>query len=96
MGGVNDVGLDGEIIIDEIGRISVIGVDAADFRRGEDDRIRAILLQPDFHGDLITEVDHGTVHFEDGLSSRLEMPGHGGADHAFMSGDPNSARARHI
>jgi hypothetical protein len=35
--GVNDVGLDGEVVADELGRVFVVGMDAADFGRGEKD-----------------------------------------------------------
>ena len=34
-GAVNDVGLDSEIVVDEFGRIGVVGMNAADFGGGK-------------------------------------------------------------
>jgi hypothetical protein len=36
-GGVDDVGLDGEVVADEFGRVAVVGEDAADLGGGEED-----------------------------------------------------------
>ena len=46
MGRVNDIGLDRQIVVDEIGGKHVIGVDAADLGGGKHNGIGAILLQP--------------------------------------------------
>lgn len=40
--GIDDVGLDLEVDGDEIGRISIVGVDAANFGSSKDDVIRLL------------------------------------------------------
>ena len=37
MGGFDDVGLDDEVVADEVGRVGVVGEDAAYFGGGEED-----------------------------------------------------------
>jgi hypothetical protein len=41
VGGVDDIGLDHQVFVDELRRIGVVGVDAADLGRGEDDDVGA-------------------------------------------------------
>jgi len=75
----------------KLGGVSIVGVDAADFRHCKDDGVGPILFQPDFDRDLITKVDHRAIGFQYFVASRLEMSRDGRADHSFVTGDPNSA-----
>ena len=42
---LHDVRLDHQIVVEEVGRIGVVGEDAADLRRGEEDRVGPRLPQ---------------------------------------------------
>jgi hypothetical protein len=42
MGGVDEVGLDHQILMDEVGRVAIVGVDAADPGGGQIDLVDAL------------------------------------------------------
>lgn len=42
-GAFDEVGGDGEVFVNEIRRVGGVRVDAADFCRGDDDRVRGVL-----------------------------------------------------
>jgi hypothetical protein len=65
VGGMDDIRLDREIVINKIGRVTVIGENAADFRRGEQDRVGTILLEPNLNGDLIAKIDDRSIRLDD-------------------------------
>ena len=46
MRALDDVHLDREVVIKKVRRLRIVRQNAADLRRGEDDRIRPIRLQP--------------------------------------------------
>ena len=46
---MDDARLDGQIGVDEIRRAGVVGVDAADFGRGQEDAIWALALEKSTH-----------------------------------------------
>ena len=62
--GMNDIGLDCQIVVNEIGGEGVVGIDAADLGGGKDDGVRTILLEPDFDANLIAQIDDATVGLE--------------------------------
>jgi hypothetical protein len=57
MSGVNDIGLNCQIVIDEIRRKGIIGINATDLGSGKYDCFGAILLQPHLDGKLIPQID---------------------------------------
>lgn len=57
MGAVNNVRFDGQIVVNKIRRIAVVGQNTADFRCGKNYDVRSILLQPMFDCGLIPQVD---------------------------------------
>ena len=57
MSGVNDIGLNCQIVIDEIRRIGIIGINATDLGSGKYDCFGAVLLQPHLDGKLIPQID---------------------------------------
>lgn len=59
VGGSDDVGLDLEVDGDEIGWVGVVGVDAADFRGGEDDVVGLLGGEEGVNGGLGGEVELG-------------------------------------
>ena len=86
---VNDIGLNGEIVIDEVGRIGTIGDNAADFRGGEDNCSGLIGAQPKFNIHLAPKVEDGAVDCNDLAPLTCEEARNGGSDHAAVAGDPN-------
>uniref|UniRef100_A0A7C8YQX8 Uncharacterized protein n=1 Tax=Opuntia streptacantha TaxID=393608 RepID=A0A7C8YQX8_OPUST len=56
-GGVNDVGLDLEIDSDEIGRVSVVSVNSADFCGGKGDELRLLGGEEGVDGGLDCEIE---------------------------------------
>lgn len=58
-GGSDDVGLDLEIDSDEISRVGVVGVDAANFCRGEDDIVGFLGGEEGVDGGLDGEIEVG-------------------------------------
>jgi hypothetical protein len=54
---LDDVGLDDQVVVEELGRIGVVGEDAADLGRGEDDHVRSGLADPGLDLGLAAEVD---------------------------------------
>lgn len=57
--GIDDVGLDLEVDGDEIGRISIVGVDAANFGSSKDDIIRLLGGEEGVDIGLTSEIELG-------------------------------------
>jgi hypothetical protein len=57
--GVDDVGLDRQVVADELGRVAVVGEDAADLGRGEEDVVGLFCGEEGFDGGLVGEVELG-------------------------------------
>ena len=88
-GRVDDVGLDGEIVADEFGRIFVVGVDAADLGGGEEDVVGLLLLEEGVHLCLIGQIQFGMGASEQvGVTLRREV--------AHQGGTHQAAVARHV
>ena len=89
---VDHVGLDHQVVVDEIGRIGVVGVDSADPGRGQDDKVRLLGLHEITHGGLVGQIQLG-MRARDQLERiallppRFESPHNGAADHPAMAGD---------
>ena len=88
---MDDVGLDRQIVVNEIGGEGVVGVNAADLGGGEDDGVGPVLLQPNFDGDLIAQIDDGAVDFQHLIAATLQIPRDRRSHHALMARDPNSS-----
>jgi hypothetical protein len=96
---VNDVGLDHQVLVDELGRVAVVGVNAADFGGGQVNLVGAFLGKEGIDGRLIGEVEFGVAAGEDlGRGARVaggraarwriaQLPHDGRTDHAAMAGD---------
>ena len=54
---IDDVGLDGQVVVNELRRIGRVGQDAADFCRSQEDVVRTVLLEPGSHGRLLAQVE---------------------------------------
>jgi hypothetical protein len=87
-GAVDEVGGDGEVVVDEVGRVGGVGVDAADLGGGDDHRVGAARAQAGEDGGLVAQVERGTIGGEDlDLVVATGLAHEGGADHAAVAGD---------
>lgn len=86
-GGGDDVGLDLEVDGDEIGRVGLVRVDAADLRGGEDDEPGLVRGEEGVDGGLGGEIELGVGAEEEvGVAEGGEPADDGGADEAAVSG----------
>lgn len=89
-GGGDDVGLDLEVDCDEVGRVSVVGVDAANLSRGKDDVLWFVGGEKGIDGGLRCEVKLGVGAEEEvGVTKRFELPDNRGSHQAAVAGDEN-------
>jgi len=85
---MDDVGFDHHVLVDEFGRVGVVGVDAADLGGGEVDLAGLLGFEEGAHGGLVGEVELGVGAGDDvGLALAVEDTDDGGPDHAAMAGD---------
>lgn len=99
VGGMDDVGFDHQVLVDEFGRIAVVGVDAANFGRGEvdllgllfgEEGVDCLLLgEVEFHVRAGKELRHSGWVIAAGTASAItgKLPDDGRADHAAMARD---------
>ena len=87
-GTVNQVGLDHQVLVDEVGAQRVVGVDAADDGGRNENEVGFLPGQKGMRRGLIEQVQRGTVTGQDVSVAGLFQPAHQrGADHAAMTGD---------
>ena len=89
---MNDIGLHHQIVVNEIGRIGVVGVDAADPGRGEIHLIRPFIGKERLDIRLPGQVQFGMGPGENplgGMTRIQQLPDDGRADHAAMAGHVN-------
>jgi hypothetical protein len=87
---VNHVGLNHQVLIDEVSRVGVVGVNAAHLGCGHVDLVGLFLGEEGLHGSLVGQVELGVGASDDavrGLASGQQLANDGGADHAAMAGD---------
>jgi hypothetical protein len=83
---MDDVGLDGEVVVKKLGRTRVVGENAADFCRRQEQRIGLGRGQPRFHLDLTAHVEVLAVGGEDFAAFRAEPAYNRASGHAFVTG----------
>lgn len=89
--GFDHVGLDHEVLVNEVGGVDVVGVDAAHLGRGQIHLLRFDLREEGAHGGLVSEVEFGVGAGDDvagGVAGGEQLAHDGRADHAAV--------ARHI
>ena len=59
---MNHIGLDGQVVLDELRGIGTVGVDAAHFRRSQEDVLRLFECEKVIYGALIRQVEIFTPH----------------------------------
>ena len=89
---VDDIGLDHQIDVDELGRIGVVGMDAADLGGGQDHMVDFLMAEKIPHRRLTGEIEFGMAAGDDLPAAEvLQLPDDGRTDHAAMSGDIDPA-----
>ena len=96
VGGVDDVGLDHQVLVDELGRIGVVGMDAADLGCRQIDLVDAMGGEEGVDGMLVGEIERVATGSEEvGAAQRLQPAHDGRADHAAMAGDEDGVGEVH-
>jgi hypothetical protein len=90
MGGMDDIRLQDQVLIQEVGGISLVGKDAAHLRSRKEDRVRPVLLHPGFHVRLSRQVEFAVRRGQDFAILRDEPTHQCRPDHAPMSGDEDA------
>ena len=95
-GRVDHVGLDGEVVAYELGRIGVVGDDATHLGRGEKDVVRLFLREEGFGGSGVGEVQLGVGAQQELVEPpALKIAHDGRANQATMAGDEDSGVGFH-
>ncbi len=83
VGGVNHVGLHHEVVINEIGRVGVVGVDAAYLGSGHIDLGRLLLGKEVLHRLLVAQVKLGVAAGDEACARHTlgQQRAHNGAAH---------------
>ena len=71
VGAMDDARLDDQVVVDELGRVGVVGVDAADLGRGQEDVVRPLLLEKGAHCRLVQQVQALQAHAAHGLGPEV-------------------------
>ena len=85
---VDHVGLDGEVLVDEFGRVGIVGKDATDFGGGEDDVVGFFARKKFSHGARIDQIEFGVgARDEIGVAVLLQAANDGRTGKAAVAGD---------
>ena len=95
--GLDHVGLDDEVVADEVGGVGVVGEDAADPGGGENDVLGPLLLEEAGDRGGVEEVELGVGAGEEvGVAEAGKFALDGGADQATVAGDVDAGIERHV
>ncbi len=87
-GGVDDVGLDHQVFVDELGGIGVVGVDAADLGRREVNLVRALGEEELVNAPLVDQIEFRMGARDDAGGALCAQAAHDRrTDHAAMPGN---------
>ena len=85
---INHVGLHHQVLVDELGRVGVVGVNAAYFGCGQVDLGGLFFFKESLHCGLVGQVQIGVGSCDEvGLTLLLERADDGAADHASVACD---------
>ena len=85
---INHVSLNHEVLVDEFGRVGVVGMNAAYLGGGQVDLVRLFSLEEGAHGGLVGQVQLGMGAGEDafgGVASGQQLANDGRAVHAAVA-----------
>jgi len=97
-GGFDHVGLDHEVLVNEVGGVGGVGVDAADLGRSQVDLIGLLCRKEAAHGGLVGQVELGVGAGDDvalGHAIGLQLAHDGRADHAAVAGHVDAGLGAH-
>ena len=87
-GRIDDVRLDQKVLEDELGRVGVVGVDAADLGGGKVDVLGPLFGKEGAHGALVGEVELlPGAKKQVAAARRIQSPHQGSPDHPLVAGD---------
>ena len=87
-GGFDEVEFNLQVVADELGAIGVIGQDAADLGRGDDDDFGLLSGEEGLHLGLASQIELGEVAGDDFVvAAGLEAAHQGGSDEAGVAGE---------
>jgi hypothetical protein len=93
---MDQVGLDHQVLVDELGAQGVVGVDAADPGRRDEDEVGLFPGEKGLRGGLVQQVQFRAGAGEDvAVAGLLQAPDQRGTDHAAVAGDVNAGRLVH-
>ena len=94
MCGVDQVGLDDEVVIEEVGGTARVSQNAAHLRCGDDHGMRAFALDVGMGRSLVAQIQCVAGGGQDFAVFRGEPPDDGRSHHAAMTGDENARSGR--
>ena len=92
----DDVRFDGDVLVGEVGRIAIIGQNAADPRGGHDDRVRPFGRHPPLGIGLALEVQLAVRGSQDLSALGGQSTHERGSHHAAVAGDPYTFALKRI
>lgn len=85
---VDHIGLDRQIVADELGRVAVVGDDAAHLGRGQEDVFRPVLGEKGIDRSGVGQIEFGVGALQDvRVALAFEIADDGGADQTAVAGD---------
>lgn len=96
-GCLNHVGLHHQVLVDEVGWVGVIGMDAADLGRGQVHLGGLFLFEEFLYGGLVGQVQLLVGSCDDGGRGHgFQLAHDGRAHHATVAGDVDAGRCCHL
>jgi hypothetical protein len=93
---LDHVGLDREVLVDEVGRVAVVGEDAADLGRGEEYRLGLFLREEIAHRARVDQVELGVAAGDEvAVALRLEPAQERRAGQAAVAGHKDARLGGH-
>jgi hypothetical protein len=90
VGSVDDIGGDQEIIVEEVGRQSIVGVDASHTARAEKNDLRPMRFHPIPNCGLASQVQPASPRIAQQVTRfTAESPHDSASDHSVLAGDPD-------
>jgi hypothetical protein len=88
---MHHIGFHHQVLVDELGRIRVVGVNPANLGRRQVNLVDPLFLEKSAHLCLVGQVQFGVRAGDDvGLTARRQQAHDGATDHAAMAGHINT------
>ncbi len=90
MGGVDHVGRDHRVFVKKFSSLRVVRQNAADLRRGHEDRMGFVFRHPGVHRGRVDQVGLRPICGQNLAAFACQSAHDGGADHALVAADPDA------